>query len=140
MQDFLLRWDGARRAISCVLFSTLLVLSNLTLSTPAYSFSSTSTLGQLVVNPGSISFGNVALGSSQAQSLILTNSGGSDLTVTKVSANNSAFTISGLTYPLTLGVGRNASCVVTFAPQVGGSTTGTVSILVYSKRRYRRTM
>jgi Abnormal spindle-like microcephaly-assoc'd, ASPM-SPD-2-Hydin len=140
VQDFLLRRDGTRRAISLALFSILLVLSNLTFSTPAYSFSSTSTVGQLAVSPTSISFGNVALGTSQTQSLLLTNSGGSDLTVTQVSVNNSAFSISGVPYPLTLGIGQSANCVVTFAPQVGGNTSGTVSIAVYSKRKYRRTI
>lgn len=138
MQDFLLRWDGTRQAISLVLFSTLLLLVNLTFSTPAYSFVSTYTVGQLTASPAGISFGNVPLGTNQTQSLLLTNTGGTDLTVTNVSVSNSAFTVSGLNYPLTLGMGKSASCVVTFSPQVGGNTSGTISIAVFSKRRYRR--
>jgi Abnormal spindle-like microcephaly-assoc'd, ASPM-SPD-2-Hydin len=141
VQDFILRWDGMRsRAISILIVSFLLTLCNLTLPTAAYPLSSTSTAGQLVVTPGSVSFGNVALGASQTQPIVLTNSGGSSLTITQASVNNSAFSVSGLTYPLTLAAGKSASCIVTFAPQSGGATSGSVVISFqpsYNKRKWR---
>jgi hypothetical protein len=138
VQDFLLRQDGIRRAIAVGLFSTLVVLFNLILSIPAYSSSSTSSAGQLTVTPVSISFGSVLLGSSQAQSVTLTNSGGSNLTITQASVSNSAFTISGLSYPLTLASGQSTSSIVTFAPQLQGSTSGSVSIVFTTQISYRR--
>jgi hypothetical protein len=139
VQDFILRWDGMRsRAISILLVSFVLTLSSLPAA--AYSFSSTSSGSQLVITPGTVSFGSVALGASQTQSIILTNSGGSDLTVTQASVDNSAFSVSGLTYPLTLAAGKSVSCIVTFAPQSGGATSGSVVISFrasYSKRKWR---
>jgi hypothetical protein len=141
VQDLTLRWDGMRsRAISILLVSLLLTISSFSLPAAAYSPSNTSTAGQLAVTPGSVSFGNVALGTSQTQPIVLTNSGGSDLTITQASVNNSAFIVSGLTYPLTLASGKSVSCIVTFAPQSGGSTSGSVVIATqtsYSKRRRR---
>jgi Cep192 domain 4 len=141
VQDFILRWDGMRsRAISILLVSFLLTLCNFSLPAAAYSFSSTSTGSQLVVTPGTVSFGNVALGTSQTQPIVLTNSGGSGLTITQASVNNSAFSVSGLTYPLTLAAGKSASCIVTFAPQSGGATSGSIVIAFqasYSKHKWR---
>jgi Abnormal spindle-like microcephaly-assoc'd, ASPM-SPD-2-Hydin len=138
VQDFILRWDGMlSRAISILLVSFVLTLSSLPAA--AYSFSSTSSGSQLVITPGTVSFGSVALGASQTQSIILTNSGGSDLTVTQASVNNSAFSVSGLTYPLTLAAGKSASCIVTFAPQSAGATSGSVAIATQTsyKRKWR---
>jgi hypothetical protein len=141
VQDFILRGDGMRsRAISILLVSFLLTLSNFTLPAAAYPPANTSTAGQLVVMPGTVSFGNVALGTSQTQPIVLTNSGGSDLTITQASVNNSAFKLSGLSHPFTLAAGKSVSCIVSFAPQSPGSTSGSVVIATqtfYSKRKRR---
>ena len=105
MQASVVRRDGIRaQTISLLLFVSLLFPS-LTFSATRDSFSGTTTVGQLSVAPTSISFGNVLVGTSQTQSVVLTNSGGSDLTITQATVNNSAFRLSGLAYPITLGSG-----------------------------------
>ena len=82
--------------------------------------------GQLTANPGSSNFANVPVGSRQTQSAILTNSGGSSLTVSQATLTGSSFTLSGLTSPLTLAAGQSATLSVVFAPQVAGSVSGNV--------------
>ena len=82
--------------------------------------------GQLTANPGSSNFADVPVGSRQTQSAILTNSGGSSLTVSQATLTGSSFTLSGLTLPLTLGAGQSATLSVVFAPQVAGSVSGNV--------------
>ena len=82
--------------------------------------------GQLTANPGSSNFANVPVGSRQTQSAILTNSGGSSLTVSQATLTGSSFTLSGLTSPLTLAAGQSATFSVAFAPQVAGSVSGNV--------------
>jgi len=85
------------------------------------------TQGQLSVNPSSLNFATVQVGSSQTQSATLTNSGSSSLTVTQATVTGSGFTLSGLALPLTLGVSQNATFSVTFAPQSAGSSSGNVA-------------
>jgi len=58
--------------------------------------------GQLTSNPSVVNFGSVQLGSTQTQSLTLTNVGGSKLTITQATSSLGVFTLSGLSYPVTL--------------------------------------
>jgi hypothetical protein len=84
--------------------------------------------GTLGAVPGSISFGNVQVGTSQTQSDTLSNTGGSNLTITQATASGADFSISGLSTPLTLTPGQNASFSVTFAPQSAENFSGGVTI------------
>ena len=63
--------------------------------------------GQLTANPTSLGFGSVPVGSSQTMTETLTNSGGSSLTISAVTASGSGFSVSGLALPLTL---NNVEC------------------------------
>ena len=126
MQAYFLRLDGVRsQTISVLILFSFLMLPNLTRPAAARSFASA---GQLAVTPASISFGNVPVGTNQTASVVLTNSGGSDLTITAASVSNFAFALSPLAYPVTLAAGQTVSCTVTFAPQAGGMTSGSVSV------------
>ena len=63
--------------------------------------------GLLAISPTSISFGIVKVGNNQNQPATMTNSGGSTLTVTKVTPSGTGFSVSGLTLPLTLASGQS---------------------------------
>ena len=82
----------------------------------------------LTVSPSNISFGNVPVGTSQAQSVVLANSGWSNLTISSATLSGTGFTLSGLNYPVTLAGGQSVTCSLTFAPTSTGSNTGRVSI------------
>lgn len=86
------------------------------------------TQGQVTANPASLSFGNVATGSSKTLPETLTNSGGTSLTISAASASGGGFTLSGITLPLTLNAGQSASFNVQFAPTATGAVTGNVTI------------
>ena len=83
-------------------------------------------LSTLALNPNSITFGNVTVGSSLHASGTLTNSGGSSLTVSQATLSGTSFSISGLTLPLILGAGQSAAFSITFTPQSTGSISGNV--------------
>jgi hypothetical protein len=83
--------------------------------------------GQLTTNLGSLNFANVPVGSSQTQSVTLTNSGGSGLAVSHATLTGTGFTLSGLALPLTLGAGQSATFPVVFAPQSAGSARGNLA-------------
>ena len=84
---------------------------------------------QLTVNPLSISFGSVPVGSNATHSLVLGNSGGSNVTVSQAAMTGSGFSLSGPALPLTLGTGQSASFSVIFTPQASGSISGSVSLV-----------
>src|SRR5260370_9944103 len=84
--------------------------------------------GQLTVNPSNVNFGSVSVGSSQTQSVPLTNSGGPKLTITQATLSGTGFPLSGLSYPVTLAGGQSVTCNVTFTPQSTGTDSGSVSI------------
>ena len=85
--------------------------------------------GQITVNPASISFGSVPVGSSQTQSASLTNPGGFNVTVSQATVNATGFTLNGLSLPLTLSAGQSAIFSVTFAPPSSSPDSGTISLV-----------
>jgi hypothetical protein len=81
----------------------------------------------LVATPGSVSFGNVTLGSSGSQVVTLTNSGATAIAISQGTASGTEFSISGLN-PTTLNPGQTTSFTAKFAPTATGSATGAVTI------------
>jgi len=97
------------------------------ISAAAVSLSGTGTTpGQLAVNSSSLNFANVQVGSSQTQSAILTNAGGSSLTVSQATLTSAGFAVGGLALPLVLGAGQSATFSVMFAPQSVGGVSGNI--------------
>jgi Abnormal spindle-like microcephaly-assoc'd, ASPM-SPD-2-Hydin len=82
--------------------------------------------GTLSAAPGSVTFGNVQVGTTQSQSNTLSNTGGASLTITKADVSGTGFSIADLTLPLTLSPGASKVFTVVFAPQSPGSASGTL--------------
>lgn len=83
--------------------------------------------GQLAANPTSVSFGNVVVGSSVTQSLILTNTSNWSISISQATVSGAAFSLSGLTLPVTLSSGSRAQVTVVYFPQATGTASGNVS-------------
>jgi hypothetical protein len=81
--------------------------------------------GQLSVSPANMPFGSVAVGSNSVKQGTLT-AGTSDITVTSAAWNGTGYSLSGITFPVTVPAGQNVPFTVTFAPQAAGSTPGSV--------------
>jgi hypothetical protein len=86
------------------------------------------TAGALTSAPASLSFGSVQTGNPKTIAETLTNSGGSSISITQANLTGAGFTLSGLTLPITLSAGQSKTFNVTFTPQAGGSTNGSLSI------------
>ena len=80
------------------------------------------------VSPSSVNFASVTVGTSSSQTVTVTNTGGADLVVSSVSLTGAGFSMSPLTFPLTITPGSNRSVTVTFAPQSAGTVNGTATI------------
>ena len=88
-----------------------------------------STAPQVSVVPASVSFSNVALNTTNTQTIKLTNSGTANLTVSQDTVPSGGFSVSGLTLPLTLGPGQSSTFNVAFAPKAVGSVSGNLSLV-----------
>jgi Abnormal spindle-like microcephaly-assoc'd, ASPM-SPD-2-Hydin len=84
--------------------------------------------GALSPNPSSLAFGNVQVGSNASLSETLTNTGGSSVTISAASVGNSAYTLIGLTLPVTLNAGQNTSFTVKFSPSAAGAVNANLTI------------
>jgi hypothetical protein len=84
--------------------------------------------GELTVAPTSVSFGIVEVGNNQSKPATMTNSGGSSLTVTKVTPTGAGFSVSGVSLPLTLASGQSQGFTVVFTPASAGTITGNLAI------------
>ncbi len=87
------------------------------------------TAGALTPSPASLNFGSVEVGSNQALTETLTNSGGSSVTVTQVNPTGTGYSVSGLSLPLTLTAGQSQGFSVTFTPSSAGNSSGNLAII-----------
>ena len=102
---------------------TLTLASNASNANLIVSLSATGTSpGQLSVSPGSISFGNVVVGTSQSQTGTLSASG-SSVTVSSATSNSPEFVLSGLSFPLNIPAGQSVPFTIKFAPQISGTAS-----------------
>jgi Abnormal spindle-like microcephaly-assoc'd, ASPM-SPD-2-Hydin len=96
------------------------------LSIPLLGTGTSTTSAQLSVSPATLSFGSVAIGSTQTATGTLSASGAS-VTVSTVDQTGQGYALSGITFPVTIAAGNSVSYTVTFAPTVAGSATGSLS-------------
>lgn len=84
--------------------------------------------GQLAPTPGSLSYGNVQVGTYQSQLQTVTNIGNANVTISRVTDAGSGFSVSGLNLPTTLTPNQSFTFNTTFAPQITGSAGGTITV------------
>jgi Abnormal spindle-like microcephaly-assoc'd, ASPM-SPD-2-Hydin len=95
-------------------------------SQPAQQGGNGSAAGHLAVSPATMNFGNVAVGSSTSQTGTLTASS-SSVAVSSAAWNGQGYSVSGITFPVTVPAGQSVPFTVTFAPQTTGSTPGSIT-------------
>jgi len=84
--------------------------------------------GQLAESPSSTNFNGVNVGTSKSRPITLSATG-SSVTISSATTNNSEFTLSGVTFPLTLAAGKSASFSLNFKPQSSGTASGSISFV-----------
>ena len=109
--------------------ATASIASNASGGTAMVSLSGTGVSnGQLVLNQTSDNFGNVTVGSQGSQTVTLTNNTASSVTVSQAVVSGTGFSLSGLSTPLALNAGANATFSIIFAPLSAGSVSGNLAI------------
>jgi len=90
------------------------------------------TTAALTASPTSLSFGSVAVGTSETKSQTLTYTGSSAVSIIQAAVTGRGFSVSGLNLPIVLTPQQSFSFKVIFAPTSAGSVSGTLSIALGS--------
>jgi hypothetical protein len=81
-----------------------------------------------MASPSTVSFGEVAIGTSSTEPVVLTNNGSGKITLTGAQTTGSGFSMSGASFPLTLNAGESVTLNVTFTPQSPGMDGGSLFV------------
>jgi hypothetical protein len=82
----------------------------------------------VTANPSTVSFGQVAIGTTSTIPVVLTNLRHWKVNLQALRTTGSGFSTSGPTLPLALGAGQSVTVIVTFAPQSAGATGGSLFV------------
>jgi Abnormal spindle-like microcephaly-assoc'd, ASPM-SPD-2-Hydin len=97
-------------------------------SSQAFALQLGASVSTLAVSTTTLSFGNVGVNSTAVQSLVLSSTGTTYVTVSAATVSGSGFSASGATFPLTLSPGQTATLTVQFAPTAAGVDAGSLTL------------
>ena len=83
---------------------------------------------EVAASPSSMSFGGVVVGNNETQPGML-KAGTSSVTISSAAWSGAGFSLSGITFPVTLQPGQSVPFRVNFAPQSSGNATGQISFV-----------
>jgi len=86
------------------------------------------TSDSVVASPASVSFGQVAVGSSSTQAVVLTNTRSWNVKLNSYQTTGTGFSVSGPTLPMTLSAGQSVTLNLTYAPTWVGVSGGSVFV------------
>lgn len=98
-------------------------------STPNQQNSGSGPTVSATMSPNSLSFGSATVGSSSTKTVTITNTGSANLVITAINITGSAFSVPGVSLPLTVAAGASYTANVVFTPQSVGSVTGSASVV-----------
>jgi len=107
---------------------TLTVASNASNSSLAIPLSGTGTQGDLSANPGSVSFGTVATGNSNSQTITLKNDGNAVITFSQIAVAGSGFSQTGLSTSSTIAAEGSLNFNAVFTPSSTGAVNGSITL------------
>jgi hypothetical protein len=90
--------------------------------------SSSGTGAILSVNATTVAFGSVVLNTPATQTVTLSSTGSSAVTVSGATVTGTGFTLAGGSFPITLNPGQSATLNLVFNPAAAGAATGQLSI------------
>ena len=98
-------------------------------SSAVIAVSGTGVQAALGLNPSSVAFGSVPVGSANSQAVQVSNPGTGVLTISQVKAAGSGFSTNGITLPVSINPGATSTFNVQYLPTSAGSGPGSVSIV-----------
>jgi hypothetical protein len=102
--------------------------NNPTVTVPLNGAGTSATTGELSTNPGSLTFGTVATGTSVNQQVVLTNTGNAAVNISAVTLVGTGLTVSGVPASTALNPSESIRLIASFAPAAAGSISGSILI------------
>ena len=125
----MLRRNGPRHRIVLDVIACIACVFSLASCALTGKGSSPATNSSISVTPSLVSFGNVKIKTQASQTLRLSNPGAKDLVISQAVVHGGGFGgLSGLTAPLTVGVGTSMNFTVLFQPMTTGTASASISI------------
>jgi hypothetical protein len=92
--------------------------------------SNTTTASQTTfqINPLTVNFGNVMVGKQTTQTIAVTNTGNTSVSITQAVISNPQFSLTGVTLPMSMGVGQSGNFTLGVTPTASGPVTGTLTV------------
>jgi hypothetical protein len=87
-----------------------------------------STTGAFQLTPATLNFGNVAVGKQSSQTVTLSNTGTTSVTIMQATVSNPQFTVSGVNLPMTVASGQSGNFTIGVKPTVTGTLNGTLTV------------
>jgi hypothetical protein len=105
---------------------------------PVATLSSLIQAQQISLTPSALSFGNIGVGASKSQTVVVKNITKRKIGIFQASVNGAGYTISGLTCPVAIAAGQRVSFTVTFTPPAPATDNGVVSLVTDNWWKVRR--
>jgi len=80
------------------------------------------------VSPTNVNFGKVGVGKQTTQTVAVTNTGSKPVSITQATASNPAFSLTGVTLPMTVATGQSGNFTVAVTPSTSGTLSGTLTV------------
>src|SRR5271156_2748698 len=114
---------------TAVISGSLTILSDASNSPMEISITGTGTQQELAATPATAAFGSVTTGTSNSQTISLTNGGTATVTISSVTVSGAGFSTTGMTAPGTIAAGKAATFNAVFGPSSAGSVTGSITVV-----------
>ena len=83
---------------------------------------------QLTISAASLTFGDVTVNTPSTQPVTLTSTGTAPVTISSATLSGAGYTVSGVTFPVTLNPNQAMTLNVQFDPTTAGAATGQLAI------------
>jgi hypothetical protein len=109
---------------------TITIASNAPTSPSTVALTGTGIAGTVILsaNPTSLVFGNINAGATSSKSVVLTNTGTGNVTISQVTVSAKDVTTSGVTTPVTLTPGQTQTLNVAFKPTAQETVSGNITL------------
>jgi hypothetical protein len=109
---------------------TITITSNAPTSPSTVALTGTGIAGTVILsaNPTSLVFGNINAGATSSKSVVLTNTGTGNVTISQVTVSAKDVTTSGVTTPVTLTPGQTQTLNVAFKPTAQETVSGNITL------------
>ena len=124
------RPSSARRKFEATLITTAILCAGFVGGCAGLVSGSKTTTGLAAfqVNPTALNFGSVGVGKKATQTIAVANTGTMPVSITQATLSNPQFSLTGVTFPMSIGTGQSGNFTVGVTPSKAGTLTGTLTV------------